>query len=312
MAREPFVSKTRLGITWLDAANLSQFPWLLHAFSTRQGGVSRGGGEGLNLGNADARQPLPVRRNRDKFLEAIGARQFSLAAIHQIHSAEIFQVTAGKNGSLNYLPSGYTFAASDRMEIHSGDATMAAAPGVLLSVRTADCLPVLLADSRLRVVAAIHAGWRGALKRIVEKTVGEMRRIFGSEPRHVFAALGPSIRGCCYEVGDEVVDAFCGGFVYGEKFFRKTAESTRKPAGFPGFLSMMPPGHTRPRGSGLGLDLVAVAKDQLQSAGVPRAHIQVADFCTACRTDLFFSYRKEGKQTGRMMAVIGIRPARVS
>lgn len=274
--------------------------------------MSRGAAAGLNLGNADAKQPHSVRRNRDKFLEAIAARQFSLAAIHQIHSAEIFEVAVRKNSSLDYLPSGYRFAASDRVKAPSGDAMITATPSILLAVRTADCLPVLLADSRLQIVAAVHAGWRGALNRIVEKTVGEMRRIFDSEPRHVFAALGPSIRGCCYEVGSEVVDAFRGRFVNGEKFFRKIAESERKPAGFPRFLSMMPPGHDRPRGSGLGLDLIAVAKDQLESAGVPGAQIEVAEFCTACRTDLFFSYRKEGNQTGRMMAVVGIRAVKTS
>ncbi|MDE3180459.1 MAG: polyphenol oxidase family protein, partial [Acidobacteriota bacterium] len=120
------------------------------------------------------------------------------------------------------------------------------------------------------------------------------------------AALGPSIRSCCYEVGDEVVDAFAGQFVRSAKYFRKVSASVgeeRRPA----FLSIDPPGHARVTGSGFALDLVAVALDQLLRAGVAASRIQTAGFCTSCRTDLFFSYRREGNGAGRMMSVIGIR-----
>ena len=153
--------------------------------------------------------------------------------------------------------------------------------------------------------------WRSALGRIIEKTVGLMRAVFGSDQQHLVAALGPSIRACCYEVGEEVVAAFCGRFPRGEQFFCEASAaspSTVRAAPDPlPFLSAQPPGHgTRPA-PGAHLDLVAVALDQLRSAGVRPSSIQVADFCTACRTDLFFSHRKEGKDTGRTMAVIGIR-----
>ncbi|MGH9448601.1 MAG: polyphenol oxidase family protein, partial [Terriglobia bacterium] len=165
------------------------------------------------------------------------------------------------------------------------------------------------ADLRGRVVAAVHSGWRGALKRITEKTVGEMRRIFGSKPGDLIAALGPSIRSCCYEVGQEVVDAFCGEFVRGEEFFRKSLSGAGEgiaPAA-PTFLSLTPPGHVLPPRPFFYLDLVAAARDQLKSAGVPGRHIEVMDFCTSCQNSMFFSYRKEGAAAGRMMAVIGIR-----
>lgn len=241
------------------------------------------------------------------FFQALCAGRFSLASIHQIHSAGIFEVK--KFRKLQFWPSGYEFKPDIHQDRHNGDALLTRETDVLLGVRTADCLPILVVDPQSRAVAAIHSGWRGALKRIAEKTIGEMRRLYGSKPQRLFAALGPCIGACCYEVGEEVADSFTGHFVNSAKYFRKATDSGAGKQRFPGmpFLSMMPPGHERPTGSGFCLDLLAVARDQLRSAGLPASHIQTAAFCTACRTDWFFSYRKEGNATGRMMAVIGIR-----
>jgi YfiH family protein len=170
-------------------------------------------------------------------------------------------------------------------------------------------MPVLLIDPRKRAVAAAHAGWRGALTRLVEKTVGEMRREFGSRPRDILAAVGPSIRACCYEVGEEVHDAFSSRFAKPERFFRKPTQPSSTAERYPlGFLAAEPPGHGTADAPRVHLDLAAVARAQLEDAGVPLANIDVAEFCTACRTDLFFSHRREGSRTGRLMAVIGIRP----
>jgi copper oxidase (laccase) domain-containing protein len=123
-----------------------------------------------------------------------------------------------------------------------------------------------------------------------------MRRVFGTRPRDLLGAIGPSIRACCYEVGEEVQEKFLSRFDQGERFFRKMPRPAPTIA------------ERYPKAPALHLDLVAVARAQLESAGVAPAHIEVADFCTACRTDLFFSHRKEGSGTGRMMALIGIRP----
>jgi copper oxidase (laccase) domain-containing protein len=138
-----------------------------------------------------------------------------------------------------------------------------------------------------------------------------MRAVFGSDPHQLLAALGPGIRACCYQVGEEVVAAFCGRFAQGETFFREALRENPS-ASFTArhpqlFLSGQPPGHLTRPAPAPHLDLVAVAEAQLCSAGLRPSNIQVADFCTACRTDLFFSHRREGKGTGRMMGVIGIR-----
>ncbi|MGH9352816.1 MAG: peptidoglycan editing factor PgeF [Terriglobia bacterium] len=303
--KSSFLIKRKNGIEWLVAPNLAQFPWLLHAFSTRLGGVGKPPATGLNLGSSHRSQPQAIAKNRRMFFEAIGAAAFPLAAIHQIHSAEILQVARSSKAKLQYRPSACESGEECASAETCGDALLTVDARLLLSVRTADCLPILVVDPGARAVAAIHSGWRGALARIAEKTLGEMRRCFGSNPRRLFAALGPCIHPCCYEVGEEAVDAFTGRFAGSERYFQKALGSGKR--SFPPFLSMLPPGHDRPAGSGLCLDLVAVARDQLRRAGVPASHIQASDFCTSCRTDLFFSYRKEGSATGRMMAVIGMR-----
>ncbi len=173
---------------------------------------------------------------------------------------------------------------------------------------------MLLVDPKKRAIAAVHAGWRGALARVIEKTVGEMRRLLGSRPSQLIAALGPSIRACCYEVGQEVVETFSSRYPRGEKFFippqRPSLASVRIHAGT--FLFPHPPGHEPPDPPRAHLDLVAVAREQLLSGGLASRHIHVAEYCTACRTDLFYSYRREGGRAGRTMAVIGIRPERTA
>jgi hypothetical protein len=159
-------------------------------------------------------------------------------------------------------------------------------------------------------VGAVHAGWRGALARIVEKAVGEMRRMYGSDPRSLLAVLGPSIRVCCYEVGQQVEEAFQGRFPHADKFFCKRSGPRASPPerGSFSFPNMQPPGYNVVSKPSVRLDLVAVAQDQLRTAGLALQHIGAVEFCTACRTDLFYSYRQEGNAVGRMLAVIGIRP----
>jgi YfiH family protein len=302
---------SRGGVTWIECAILARQPWLPHAFSTRTGGASQAPAAGLNLGFIQTDKRTNVERNRLRFFRALGAAESSLAELRQIHSTNIFQVVKGTRGRLEYRPSGFALPKNVGHALPQGDALMTNEPDILLSVRGADCLLVLLADTRRRAVSAVHAGWRGALAGIVEKTVGEMVRIFGSNPNDLVAALGPSIRACCYEVGDEVVNAFCGRYANGEDFFREAPRDKAQSAiaeRYPLlFLSQQPPGHGPDSVAKKHLDLVAVARHQLRRAGLNSAKIQAADFCTACRTELFFSHRREGSGTGRMMAVIGIR-----
>lgn len=293
---------------WIECEALSRLPWLIHAYSTRSG----------DKGTRPKAARSVVARATDgvprRFLAELGAAGFKLASLRQRHSAIIYSVSpcAGRE-SLYYDLSGYPSVARGRKRLTPfGDALITKHPGILLSVRVADCMPIFIVDYENQAIAVVHAGWRGALDRIIEKTAGEMRRIFRSQPEKLIAAIGPSIRACCYEVGEELVEAFCGQFERGEQFF-ETEHAESRAAGLanrrlPLFFSQSPPGHQLNEPSGVHLDLVAVARCQLEQAGVPPAQIHAADFCTSCRNDLFYSFRKEGSLAGRITAVIGIRP----
>jgi len=188
-----------------------------------------------------------------------------------------------------------------------GDGLITATPGLLLGIQTADCLPIMLVDPKHRAVGVFHAGWRGTVKRIVEKGVGEMRRRFGSRPRDLKAAIGPGIQGCCYEVGAEVREKFESQFAYAAKLFREVEESDPVREKYPMlFLTARAPGHSvLPKK--IFLDLVEANRQQLLAAGLPAKNIEASPLCTNCHTDLLFSYRAEKGKTGRMMGVVGIR-----
>jgi hypothetical protein len=199
------------------------------------------------------------------------------------------------------------FVDSPAKALLAGDGLITATPGLLLGIQTADCLPVILVDPKRRAVGVFHAGWRGTVKRIVEKGVGEMRRCFGSRPRDLKAAIGPGVRGCCYEVGEEVRAQFESQFAYAAKLFREVEESDPVREKYPMlFLTARAPGHSDlPRK--IFLDLVEANRQQLLAVGVPARSIEASPLCTSCRTDLLFSYRAEKGRTGRMMGVVGIR-----
>lgn len=286
------------GLIVLRSRNLAGQKWLTHGFSTRIGGASRlQNPQGrakqtesvLNLGFSEWDERARVEQNRRRFQKALGAEAMPLVALSQIHSDIIHVVDTAPEQPLQ------------------GDALITATPGLLITVQTADCIPILLADPELRVVAAIHAGWRGTLKRIAEKTVGRMRMLFGTRPEKIFAAIGPGIGRCCYEVGPEVAKEFGSQFENARDWFDGPYDalvSGEDPNPLP-WLTMMPPGHQPPPPS-VQLDLHAANRSILERAGVAAKNISVSDLCTSCRTDLLFSYRRE-KITGRLMAGIGIR-----
>ena len=306
------VSQTvsRGGLTWIKHPLIGRYSWLVHAFSTRRGGVSRGPSAGLNLGFTVGELHARVRENRESFFRQLGVEHFALASVRQVHSASVYQIWRTTSGELECRLCGDNQPEQPGVAQPEGDALLTGEAGILLSVRTADCLPVLLVDPKHRAVAAVHAGWRGVLGRLVEKAVGEMRRGYGSEPQSLLAVLGPSIRACCYEVGEDVLEAFQRGFPHADKFFRRVSRplASRPKRPPPSLLGVRPPrDNPIPRPS-IHLDLVAAAQNQLAAAGLAPAHVAVVDYCTACRTDLFYSYRREGDRTGRMLAVIGMRP----
>lgn len=271
----------------LTLAPFKQLPWLVHGFSSRSGGVSSLEGEKvLNLGFMDWDERKNIVENRRRFASAVAAKNFSLVALQQIHSDVIHSVASVSTDSAH------------------GDASITNAPNLLLSVQTADCVPILLVDPKKRAVAAVHAGWRGTLARITKKTVGRMLQEFGSKASDLLAAIGPSIGPCCYEVGVELVTKFTAQFADAAEYFDepRTGDEPNPIQ----WLNMRPPGH-QPPPNNVRLDLRKANVAQLKSAGLRPANIHVSGLCTACNTDRLFSFRREGPVSGRLMAVIGIK-----
>lgn len=308
-----FQMVSRGGLCWLEAAKLAALPWLAHGFSTRRGGVSRPPCAGLNLGFTASDRRERVEQNRCRFFKEFGGKDFIPAATRQVHSSHSFVAVRDHAGQLVYRLPGIEAPVPATSSAPAGDGLMTVEPGILLTIRIADCLPVLLVDPRRRVVAAVHAGWRGARARIIEKSVGDLGRAFGSDPQDLMAVLGPSIRACCYQVGEDVVEAFHASFAEADQFFQplpKRHAATDRHTVL--FLADCPPGHAPAHVPAARLDLIAVARHQLACAGADPANVLVSDYCTACHTDLFFSHRQEGGSTGRQAAVIGIRKAVIS
>ncbi len=290
-------------------AGWSRYSRLVSAFTTRSLGRERW----FNLGYAVAQDAESVTRNRARLLRRLPAPSMELVTLRQNHT-DIVQAVRREDlkGSKNKDPGG-----AWRLP---GDAVVTDEPGRLLAVQVADCVPILLVEPRRRVVAAVHAGWRGTVKRIVEKTVGVMRQQFGADPARIRAALGPSIRRCCYEVGREVVDEFASQFGDGNDLVRTIEPSPHEVHWQQPVSALLQrgggpcsprsprrprPAVTAPEATRYFLDLEATNRMQLEAAGIPGKNIWSSPLCTACRTDLLFSHRAEHGKTGRMMGVIG-------
>jgi YfiH family protein len=268
-----FLWRERNGVRALVCAPLREAGFA-NGFSTRLGGTSPMPEGALNLAGFNDDTAENIYENRRRFLQLFDG-EWSLAAGWQVHGADV-RVVLDESDARG--PDGA------RGETEHCDALVTNASGVLVGVKTADCVPVILGDTRTRAVAAIHAGWRGTLARIVAKTIERMRKQYGTKASDVRAAIGPAARACCYEVGAEVIEAFEQGFPDAGELLTQTRA-----------------GHAL-------IDLQRANRRQLLAAGVSQERIHVAPLCTMCRTDLFFSYRREKNlrgRVGRLMSVIG-------
>lgn len=278
----------------IRAANLSKLASVIHGFSTRLGGFSvEYGGNQLNLGFTSSDKRQIVEKNRRVFLRELSGKQKAaeLITLRQIHS-----------GVVRILKS------KDRLPTTPlrGDGVITSRKNVLLGIQIADCVPVFVVDPKRGSIGAFHAGWRGTVKRIVERGVGSMRAVFGCKAADLHAAIGPCIHACCYAVGDEVIGEFRSQFAYAEELFSEVYDRDPIKEKYPLlFMTARAPGHSN-IGPQNHLDLVEANRRQLLDAGVPQANIWAAKECTSCRTDLLFSHRKEAGYTGRMMGVIGL------
>lgn len=233
-----------------------------HAFSLRDGGVSDAPFGTLNLGRSVGDEEECVWENHIRFAARVPYPRDGLFEVSQVHGTSVRLVSADEDPLVV------------RREEH--DALIAPAGGLTVGVRTADCVPILLADTQHGAVAAVHAGWRGAVNHILGRTLERMQAEFGTDPGALVAAVGPHIRAAHFEVGDEVALA---------------AEAAAPGAG------VVVRGGAKPH-----VDLAALVRHQLLSAGVTR--VDDVGGCTFEDAARFFSYRRDAGRTGRHLAVI--------
>jgi len=251
-------------LTVLQFANLSRFPELSHFSSTRVGGCSSGNYNSLNLGFNSGDLPEMVNANRLLLCTALGIHPDPIVFPKQTHTDTIKMITSG----FFELDKG-----AQKQFLNETDAVVTDLKGVCVAIKTADCVPVLLYDPKRNVIAAVHAGWRGTVQSIAEKTIKLMVDKYGSEPLDLWAGIGPSISPEVYEVGEEVWKQFDPEFY-------------------------LPTDPTKP--DKRLLDLWHANHHQLIVAGIPANQIEVARTCTFSDPDRFFSARRDGIKTGRM------------
>ncbi|HEY6950828.1 MAG TPA: peptidoglycan editing factor PgeF [Bacteroidota bacterium] len=234
---------------------LSGIPSLRCGLSTRNGGVSRepyGMNTSYSVGDAGEH----VEENRKRFLAALGIPPDQVASPRQRHTATIRKISAAG-------------------AYEDCDALMTDTPNVFLSVTVADCVPIFLYDREQKIVACVHAGWRGTQQQILLNTIRTMKQEFGSLPETTLAFIGPSAAACCYEIGEDVAKQF-GSEVLSS------------------------------RGGKTYLDLKQANKMQLHLGGIPDVNIEVHEHCTICNLNIYHSYRRDRDRSGRMMGVIGM------
>ena len=265
-----------------ECRNLLQFnifdPYevVCHFSSTRLGGVSSGEFASLNLGNFSDDDPVKIVENRSLLACRLSLEPQVLLTPHQIHSDNIILIDS------SILQSSKTELAH---KLYGYDASITQETDVFLCVTTADCVPILLFDPKNQAIAAIHAGWRGTSKRIVEKTVEKMKSVFGTRAVDLVAAIGPAIGIEHYKVGDEVGKAFAdNGFKLRKPFAVKNRKTQK-----------------------LHIDLKEINRQELLRLGIPKHRIEKTKYDTYKNQRLFFSARRQSIHSGRMLTGIMLR-----
>ena len=265
------IERTREGVTYLSASGFEAAGGVAHGFSTRLGGVSTGIYESLNLGSTRGDDPESVRENYRRFFSAIGGDVRHVALANQVHSDTVRTVTAADVKKDLFSP-----------EPYEADGLVTDIPGIALVVFGADCLPILFYDPVRRVIAAVHAGWRGTASGIADRAVEKMA-FYGCDPAHILAAIGPGISRCCFETHEDVPNAMTAALGV-----RATP-----------FLSPIENGKFK-------VDLKGINAMRLERSGLLRAHISVTADCTACLPERYWSHRATGGVRGSQAAVIQI------
>ena len=247
-----------------------------NAFFTRNGGISSGATASLNLafGRGDDRETVLLNLER-----CAAAKRFdpqSVVSCPQIHSANVLVTDESHKGLGYYKDSGI-----------SCDGYVTDKKGIVLGVKTADCVPILMSakkDGRAVAVAAVHAGWRGSVSGIAKIAAEKLIKLSGVSPDSIFIAIGPSASSCCYEVGDEVYLEAC------ENFGKERASKYFYDKGNKKYM----------------VDLKGFNASLLYSVGIPYENMDISEMCTMCEERLFYSHRRDGDMRGTHLNIISL------
>lgn len=253
--------------------NLSQTDMVKHCFTTRNGGVSQGFYGSMNMGLTRGEDKDLVLKNYEILGNAMGFSKENYVTSQQTHTTNVRRIMAQDKGKGVLRDRGYTDV----------DGLITDVPNIPLVIFGADCVPVFLLDTRNKAIGMAHCGWKGTGERMAERTLQEMIHVFGTEPKDIIAAIGPSIGKCCFQVDDPVVELFKENIEFAEDIIFDDPNEVGK----------------------YRIDLWETNRRLLADMGVE--NIEVANLCTMCDTNRFYSHRKMRENRGVMAGVMELK-----
>ena len=266
--------KEKNHVPYIQFKNLSATSIVKHGFSTRKGGVSTGIFSSMNLNFKRGDDPDAVLENYRRMAAALNMRVEDMVLSDQTHTTNVRVITEEDRGKGILKPQDYSDV----------DGMITNVPGIVLVTSYADCVPLYFVDPVRKAIGLSHSGWKGTVGHIGQKTVWKMHEVYGSEPKDIVAAIGPSICQSCYEVSDDVAEAFRANF---------TADEAAD--------ILLDKGNGKYQ-----LDLWKANWYVLTDAGILPEHLSVTDLCTACHPDLLWSHRKTNGQRGGLSAFLSL------
>lgn len=266
--------KEKNHVPYIQFKNLSATGIVKHGFSTRKGGVSTGIFSSMNLNFKRGDDPDAVLENYRRMAAALNMRVEDMVLSDQTHTTNVRVITEEDRGKGILKPQDYSDV----------DGMITNVPGIVLVTSYADCVPLYFVDPVRKAIGLSHSGWKGTVGYIGQKTVEKMHEVYGSEPKDIVAAIGPSICQSCYEVSDDVAEAFRANF---------TADEAAD--------ILLDKGNGKYQ-----LDLWKANWYVLTDAGILPEHLSVTDLCTACHPDLLWSHRKTNGQRGGLSAFLSL------
>ena len=266
--------KEKNHVPYIQFKNLSATGIVKHGFSTRKGGVSTGIFSSMNLNFKRGDDPDAVMENYRRMAAALNMRVEDMVLSDQTHTTNVRVITEEDRGKGILKPQDYSDV----------DGMITNVPGIVLVTSYADCVPLYFVDPVRKAIGLSHSGWKGTVGHIGQKTVWKMHEVYGTEPKDIVAAIGPSICQSCYEVSDDVAEAFRANF---------TADEAAD--------ILLDKGNGKYQ-----LDLWKANWYVLTDAGILPEHLSVTDLCTACHPDILWSHRKTNGQRGGLSAFLSL------